>query len=117
MTPTLPSPVSAGLADPSLLLTFVLLLVAPLLIAGVSLINTGLGRSRSAAQALLGNLAIVAVSAVVFALIGAAFTGSLPGGVGHTLHLAGKSWNWLGAGPAPQRLRLRSCSVPARRAL
>jgi Amt family ammonium transporter len=75
------------------------LLVAPLLIAGVSLINTGLGRSRSAAQALLGNLAIVAVSAVVFALIGAAFTGSLPGGPGHTFHLAGKSWNLLGAGP------------------
>ena len=35
-----------------------LLLLAPLAIAGVALINTGLGRSRSAAQALLGNLAI-----------------------------------------------------------
>lgn len=92
-------PPSAGLADPSLLITFVLLLVAPLVIAGVSLINTGLGRSRSAAQAFLGNLSIVATAAVVFALVGAAFTGSLPGGAGHALELAGKSWNWLGAGP------------------
>lgn len=99
MTPALPSPVSASLADPSLLIAFVLLFVAPLLIAGIALVNTGLGRSRSAAQALLGNLAIVAVAALVFALVGAAFAGSLPGGVGHTLHLAGKSWNLLGAGP------------------
>ncbi len=99
MIPTLPSPAAAGLADPSLLLTFVLLLIAPLVLAGVALINTGLGRSRSAAQALLGNLAIVAVTAVVFALVGAAFTGSLPGGTSHTLQLAGKPWNWLGAGP------------------
>jgi Amt family ammonium transporter len=50
--------------------------VAPLAIAGVALINTGLGRSRSAAQALLGNLAIVAVTAIVFALIGATFAGT-----------------------------------------
>jgi ammonium transporter, Amt family len=98
MIPMVPSS-APGLADPSLLLTFVLLLIAPLVLAGVALINTGLGRSRSAAQALLGNLAIVATTAVVFALVGAALAGSLPGGTGHTLQLAGKSWNWLGAGP------------------
>jgi Amt family ammonium transporter len=80
-------------------LTLVLLLLAPLAIAGVALINAGLGRSRSAAQALLGNLAIVAVTAIVFAVVGSAFAGSLPGGAGHTFHLADKQWNWLGAGP------------------
>jgi ammonia channel protein AmtB len=56
-----------------------LLLLAPLAIAGVALINTGLGRSRSAAQALLGNLAIVAVTAIVFAVVGAAWAGELRG--------------------------------------
>jgi len=68
----------------------------------VALINTGLGRSRSAAQALLGNLAMIAVAAIVFALAGAAFTGNLPGiggGAGHTFFAAGKPWNWLGAAP------------------
>ncbi len=83
-------------------LTLALLLVAPLAIAGVALINTGLGRSRSAAQALLGNLAIVAVAAIVFALIGATLTGTIPGASassGFTFHVAGKPWNWLGAGP------------------
>jgi Amt family ammonium transporter len=80
-------------------LTLALLLIAPLAIAGLAFINTGLGRSRSAAQALLGNLAIVAVTALVFAILGSAFAGSLPGGAGHSFQLAGKSWNWLGTGP------------------
>jgi Amt family ammonium transporter len=95
MTPT---PIS----DAAFTLTLALLILAPLAIAGVALINTGLGRSRSAAQALLGNLAILAATAIVFALAGAALTGNLPGtagGAGHTLQLAGKSWNWLGAAP------------------
>ncbi|MGA2277379.1 MAG: hypothetical protein ABSG00_07235 [Terracidiphilus sp.] len=90
-----PPPIS----DALFALTLALLLVAPLAIAGVALINTGLGRCRSAAQALLGNLAMVAVTAIVFALVGATFAGCLPGGAGHILHLAGKPWSWLGEGP------------------
>jgi Amt family ammonium transporter len=90
------------MTDAVFALALALLLLAPLAIAGVALINTGLGRSRSAAQALLGNLAIVAVAAIVFALVGATLAGSLPGasgGAGHTFHAAGKPWNWAGAGP------------------
>ncbi len=89
------------MSDAVFALTLALLLVAPLAVAGVALINAGLGRSRSAAQALLGNLAIVAVSALVFAIVGAAFAGCLPGGTGHVFHLAGKPWNWLGEGALP----------------
>ena len=87
------------LSDTLIALTLALLLIAPLAIAGLSLINTGLGRSRSAAQALLGNLAIFAVTAIVFAIIGSAFSGCLPGGISHIFQTAGKPWNWLGAGP------------------
>jgi Amt family ammonium transporter len=90
------------LTDAAFALTLALLLLAPLAIAGVALINTGLGRCRSAAQALLGNLLLVAVAAIVFALAGAALTGNLPGtagGAGHVFWLAGKPWNWLGAAP------------------
>ena len=50
-----------------------LLLLAPLALAGVALINTGLGRSRSAAQSLLGSLAMVSVAFIVFTLVGATF--------------------------------------------
>lgn len=96
------TPIAPVMTDAAFALALALLLIAPLAIAGVALINTGLGRSRSAAQALLGNLAIVAVTAIVFALIGATVAGSLPGtsgSEGHILHAAGKPWNWLGAGP------------------
>jgi Amt family ammonium transporter len=88
-----------AISDASFALCLALLLLAPLAIAGVALINTGLGRCRSAAQALLGNLIIVSATAIVFALIGATFAGALPGGAGHILSLAGKPWNWLGTGP------------------
>jgi len=87
----------APMTDSVFALTLALLLLAPLAIAGLTLINTGLGRSRSAAQSLLGSLGIVAVAAIVFALAGAAFAGS-PQGANHSFTLAGKSWNWLGAG-------------------
>ena len=65
-----------AMSDAVFALTLALLLLAPLAIAGVALINAGLGRSRSAAQALLGNLALVAVAAIVFALVGATFAGA-----------------------------------------
>ena len=97
LTPIAPATAFPAITEAAFALCLVLLLLAPLAIAGVALINTGLGRSRSAAQALLGNLAIVAVAAIMFAIIGATFTGL--GGAGHTFHLAGKPWNWLGEGP------------------
>jgi Amt family ammonium transporter len=99
MNPATPVP---ALSDAVFALTLALLFICPLAIAGVALINTGLGRSRSAAQALLGNLSIVAVAAIVFAIVGASFAGALPGhsgAAGFTFHAAGKPWNWLGEGP------------------
>jgi len=96
--PALSAPV---LSDSVFAFTLALLFICPLAIAGVALINAGLGRSRSAAQALLGNLAILAVAAIVFTLVGASFAGILPGAsgsAGFTFHAAGKPWNWLGEG-------------------
>ncbi len=95
--PIAPSPVPA-MSDAVFALTLALLLLAPMAIAGVALINTGLGRSRSAAQAMLGNLALIAVAAIVFAFIGASFAGSL-GSKEFVLHVAGKPWSVLGLGP------------------
>jgi Amt family ammonium transporter len=95
MMPTVPPVIS----DSLFVLTLVLLLVSPLSIAGVALINTGLGRSRSAAQALLGNLAIMAVASIIFAVFGAALAGCLSGSSSLVFHLAGKPWNGLGLGP------------------
>jgi ammonium transporter, Amt family len=85
------------LSDSLFALTLALLLLAPLTIAGLALINAGLGRARSAAQALLGSLGIVAIAVIVFASVGATLAGN-PDGGGHSFLLFGKSWNWLGAG-------------------
>src|ERR1700691_3846460 len=93
----IPNPPSV-LTEATFVLVLVLLLLSTLAIAGVALINTGLGRSRSASQSLLGSLAIVAVAAIVFTIAGASLAGST-GGAGHVFRLAGKPWNWLGAGP------------------
>jgi ammonium transporter, Amt family len=99
MNPVVPVPqFQVPLSETSAALILVLLLLAPLAIAGLALITTGLGRSRSAAQALLGNLSIVAVAAIVFALVGSGLAGNLSG-ASHAMHLAGKAWNWAGAGP------------------
>ncbi len=103
LPPTPPSAMPPALSEAAFALVLVLLLVAPLALAGVALVNTGLGRSRSAAQSLLGNLAIMAVAIIAFALVGATFAGATfagtLGSAGHAFHLAGKAWNWLGAGP------------------
>ncbi|HEY1806143.1 MAG TPA: hypothetical protein VGG45_16840 [Terracidiphilus sp.] len=98
MSATAPMVPAPAMSDAVFALALALLLLAPMAIAGVALINAGLGRSRSAAQAMLGNLALVAVSAIVFAFVGASFTGSL-GTTEVILHAAGKGWSVLGLGP------------------
>jgi Amt family ammonium transporter len=108
MTPLAPMP----FPESSFALTLGLLLVAPLAIAGIALVNTGLGRSRSAAQLLLGSLVVISTAVIAFALVGSALAAETNGD--HIFHLAGKAWNWAGAGPfflkglggAPPRVQL-----------
>jgi ammonium transporter, Amt family len=97
MTPIQTAAAIQPVTDAHFVLALALLFLSPLVIAGVAFINTGLGRARSAAQALLGNLIIVAVTAIVFALVGATIAGPM-GGAGFSFHLAGKAWNWIGCG-------------------
>ncbi|HWG20770.1 MAG TPA: hypothetical protein VG225_09585 [Terracidiphilus sp.] len=77
-------------------LVFGLLLLSPLAIAGLALVNTGLGRSRSAAQSLFGCVAIFAVALIVFALFGSSLAGPVHPAA---FSAAGKPWDWLGRGP------------------
>ena len=100
MNPTPPMVPAAApvMSDLVFALTLALLLIAPLALAGVALINAGLGRSRSAAQALLGSLALITVSAIVFLFVGADFIGTLRSST-VVFHAAGKTWVVLGFGP------------------
>ncbi len=86
------------------------IILVPLAAAGLALIHQGLGRSRSAAHAMLATLCALGVSAIVFVLFGSAWAG-YTNGLAHTLQLAGNHWDWLGAEPffanglAPSLLR------------
>jgi ammonium transporter, Amt family len=81
-----------------IVLVIVLILLVPFTIAGLSLINTGLGRSRGAAHSMLTSLCIFAVASGVYVICGFAWQGyfGLPA---HTFVAAGRQWNWLGRGP------------------
>jgi len=97
-------------SDAAFALSLGLLLLSPLVIAGVAIINVGLGRSRSAAQSLLGTLVVISTAVIAFFAVGAALAES-SAGFDHTLRISGKFWDWAGAGA----LFLRGESaVPAR---
>ena len=93
MTPLAPMP----FPESSFALTLGLLLLAPLAIAGIALVNTGLGRSRSAAQLLLGSLVVISTAVIAFALVGWALAAGTNSD--QVFHLSGKAWNWAGGGP------------------
>src|SRR6185437_7653294 len=57
-------------------LCLVFILLEPFAIAGLALINTGLGRSRSAAQAITTALCVVSTAALVYFVCGFAAAGS-----------------------------------------
>ena len=92
MTPLSPMP----FPETSFALTLVLLLVAPLAIAGVALVNAGLGRSRSAAQSMLGALLVISVAVIAFAVVG--FAVSAETARDFVVHVASKPWDWAGEG-------------------
>jgi len=81
---------------------FLLTLLAPLAIAGLALVNTGLTRSRNAAHSMVAALAACAVAALVYFAWGFAIAGQA-GGPACTVMIGAKSWRWLGA----ERLFLR----------
>jgi Amt family ammonium transporter len=74
------------------------ILLVPFAAAGLALIHQGLGRSRSAAHAMLATLCALAVSAIVFVLFGSAWAGSV-GAATHSFTAGGAHWDWLGAAP------------------
>ena len=85
------------MSDATTALTLFFILLVPFAAAGLSLINCGLIRSRSAAHSLLSALCALAIGAVVYLACGFRFAG-YPGGPAYDLFVAGRSWSWIGAG-------------------
>jgi ammonium transporter, Amt family len=92
-----PPPVPA-LSETATALSILSILLVPLAIAGLSLINTGLGRSRSAAHSMLASLCVMAVASVVYFTCGFSWQGFI-GQPARVFSVAGREWNWIAAGP------------------
>jgi len=83
------------LSPTDLVLCILCLLLSPFAAAGLALIQQGLGRSRSAAHTMLATLCVLGISAIVFVLVGSAWTG-FQGGDSQSFHALGAQWDWLG---------------------
>jgi len=88
----------APLSDLSTAICILFVFLVPLAAAGLALMNTGLGRSRSAAHSMLTSLAAFAVAAAVCFFCGFGFQG-FAGGPQHSITIAGKSWGWIASQP------------------
>jgi Amt family ammonium transporter len=84
--------------DLSLLACMVLVAMVPLALAGLVLMNTGLGRTRSAAHSMLASMAAIAVAALVYCMVGFSWEG-IAGGPAHSLNIAGRHWDWIATAP------------------
>jgi Amt family ammonium transporter len=78
------------------ILCLVFILVVPFAALGIALINTGLGRSRSAAQMMVASVAVLAVAALTYFVLGFAWQGYFDS-QGYFFELGGKAWNWIAA--------------------
>jgi Amt family ammonium transporter len=92
-----------ALNDVTSVLCIAFILVVPFAAAGLSLINTGLVRSRSAAHMMMCSLAVIAVAALTYFAVGFAWQGYFDG-QGYFFLVNGKAWNWIAA----ERFFLRS---------
>lgn len=80
-----------------ILFTLGCILLIPLAAAGLGLIHQGLGRSRSAAHAMLATLCAFAIAAILTVAVGFSFAIGTPGSA-HSFTAAGAHWDWLGRG-------------------
>ena len=72
-------------------------LLVPFAIAGLTLMNAGLGRSRNAAHQILTSLCVLSVAAAAFFVCGFAFQG-VPGAAHYWFEAGWKQWSWIAAG-------------------
>jgi Amt family ammonium transporter len=87
-----------SLSETTMIVCIFSILLVPFAGAGLALINTGLGRSRSAAHAMMAALCVIAVAAGVYFICGFAWQGFI-GRPAHILIMGGKPWNWIAAEP------------------
>src|SRR5271168_1961791 len=93
----MPQP-SPWISEITTALCLVSILLVPLAAAGIALINNGMGKSRSAAHAMLAAMCVVAVAAIVYIAIGYSWEG-FAGRAAHVINVGGKPWDWIAQQP------------------
>lgn len=87
-----------SLSQSSATLCFLLILLVPLTVAGLAMVNSGLGRSRSAAHIVMASLCVFGVAAIVYFSLGFSWQG-MAGRPNHSLVVGGQTWSWIAAEP------------------
>jgi ammonium transporter, Amt family len=87
-----------ALSETGTALLIACIFLVPLCGAGLALINTGLGRSRSAAHSMLASLCVIALAALMYFACGYSWQG-FAGRPAHVITVSGKAWNWIAAEP------------------
>ena len=93
---TVPTP--PALSETMTGLCIACLFLIPLSAAGLGLLNSSLGRSRSSAHAMASSLCILSVAAIAYCACGFSVQG-FAGLPSHSLHAGGKAWDWIAAVP------------------
>ena len=85
---------AAKLPEATTVACLVFIFLVPFAAAGLSIMNVGLGRSRSAGHMMMASLCAFAVAALAYFVCGFSWQGyiSTPG---HVFSVGGKSWNWI----------------------
>lgn len=87
-----------SLTQNTAILCFLLILLVPLACTGLALLNSGLGRSRSAAHAVLASLCACGVAILTFVILGFSGQGTAASSA-HSFLVGGKSWSLIAAQP------------------
>ncbi|MDE3169424.1 MAG: ammonium transporter [Acidobacteriota bacterium] len=94
----MPMPASGPVFSiPESIVCLLFIALVPLAAAGLALINTGLGRLRSAAHSMMASLCVFSVAVLVYFLWGQSLQG-FAGEPARIAILGGKSWSWLANG-------------------
>lgn len=89
---------ASGLTEIAMIACLFCIFLVPLAGAGLALINTGLGRSHSAAHMMMASISVLSVAGLVFFFCGFAWEGFI-GGPAHVLNVSGKGWSVIAAQP------------------
>jgi Amt family ammonium transporter len=90
-------PAPTGVSYSAMLVCLAFIFLVPCAAAGLALISTGLGRSRSASHSMMSSICVLAVAALAYFVCGFAWQG-FAGGPAHVASVGGKEWNWIASG-------------------